>query len=254
MAMGRGFSSSIVLEMVTKERIFEVDSTGTKVEILDADSMSIAGFMVGKSSTDYSTNYLRPLDTDDVYVVGQRLKSQFDRARRAMRQMYVLKVERDEIARIDLIREDDSLSLEKQTDGSWALTSPEEGKVQEQYSNLLLSTVSNFRGAEIASPDVEAGFETPYMKVVVVLEDGTDRTILIGAISENEDRRYTKLEESKWIYEMSGTRIDNMNKPLDEILEPEPEPAPADSSETAEPAVPESEAKVEVVDETAKTE
>lgn len=221
----------LVSQNPEKQSIFEVDSTGTYIEILDADSSAYVQLWIGKSATTYSTNYVRPEGSDNVYVVGQRIKNQFDRAWRGLRDMYIVRVPREEVNRIEVTRHDSLLSYELQDDDSWLLTSPKEGKVTAHYSSRILNTVSNFRGAEIVAADtVDTGFDTPFLKIVVIKKDGSDRAILIGNESETEGRRYAKLDGRGWVYEIGKPRIETLMKPLDEILEPPPEPALIDSA------------------------
>jgi hypothetical protein len=221
----------LVSQNPEKQAIFEVDSTGTYIEILDADSSALVQLRIGKSATTYSTNYVRPEGSNNVYVVGQRIKNQFDRAWRGLRDMYIVQVPREEVRRIEVTRHDSLFSYELQDDTTWLLTSPKEGKVTTPYSSRLLNTVSNFRGAEIVTADtLDTGFDTPFLKIVMIQTDGSDRAVLIGNESETEGRRYAKLDGEQWVYEIGKPRLETLMKPLDEILEPPPEPTLVDSA------------------------
>ena len=221
----------LVSQNPEKQSIFEVDSQGAYVKILDADSTTMAEIWIGKSGTTYSTNYVRPEGSNNVYLVGQRIKNQFDRAWRGLRNMYIVRVPREEVNRIEVTRNDSLLSYELQDDNTWLLTSPKEGKVTDHYSSRILNTISNFRAAEIVTADtVDTAFSPPFLKVVVINKDGSDKTILIGNESAIEGRRYAKLDGAEWVYEIGKPRIETLMKPLDEILEPPPEPVPVDST------------------------
>lgn len=220
-----------------KQSIFQVDTTGTTVTILAADSTVLADFVIGKSGSDYATNYLRPKSDNSVYLVGERIKSQFDRPSRGLRDMFILRVPKEEITRIEITRGDTVTSVEAKADGAWEMLAPKQGVLKKDYASRLVNTISNFRGDELVAGEGEdRGFETPFLRVNVVLKNGTDRTITVGDTTKVEGRRYARLDGRKWVYEIGAYRIDTLTRPADEILEPPP--APPDSAAAMADSVP----------------
>jgi len=216
-----------------KRSIFEVDSTGTFVRILDPDSTELAAFYIGKAGADYAMNYVRLDGEDAVYMVGERIKSQFDRPWNGLRKMTVLKVDKDEIARIDIVRESDTVTYQRQDDDSWAILAPEEGKAEQTYMTRLVNTIGYLRGDDFVSPEVdegELGFKDPFIEISIIMKDGTEHTVVIGNEVPPEDpdermpgRWYTKKVGSSWAYELGKYRVETLLKPVDEIIEREPE-------------------------------
>lgn len=221
--------AEIISRNPEKSGIFEVDSTGIRVKILAADSTMLASFFIGKTGSDFSTNYVRLEGENEVYVVKGDIKRQFDRAWRGFRQMYILKVDKDEIATIELKREDGSLRIQAQDDDSWALIAPEEGTIKESFANRLLNTIANFRADDFAHADtMDTGLDEPFMEIKVILKDGTEQRVLMGALiapkpeEEPSGKRYAAIEGSRWLYQVGKFRIETLSKPIDEMLEPPP--------------------------------
>jgi len=206
-----------------KQSIFQVDSTGAMIKIMAADSSVLADFVIGKSGSDYATNYVRPQGSDAVYVVGDRIKNQFDRPSRGMRDMFIFRVPKEEITRIEITRADSVMSLQAKDDGSWEMLTPKQGMLKKDFASRLVNTLSNFRADEVTVGEHEnKGFEHPFLTVNVVLKNGTDHTVTVGDTAAVEGRRYVRLEGRKWLYEIGSYRVETLTKPAAEILEPPP--------------------------------
>lgn len=230
----RAAKAATMADMVSqnpeKQGVFQVDTTGTVVKIFAADSSVLAHFVIGKSGTDYATNYVRPADGDRVYLVGERIKTQFDRSPLGLREMFMVRVPKEEIVRCEIVRGDTIVSAQAKDDQTWELLSPVQGTLKKDYATRLLNTLSNFRGDELVLGEhTGRGFENPFLKVSVVLKNGTDRTILVGDTTSVPGRRYARVEGSKWLYEIGAYRIETLTKPVSEIIEPPPAEAVADT-------------------------
>ncbi len=234
----RALRSATKKELVSsnpeKRGLFQVDTTGTAVKVMAADSSVLADFVIGKSGRDYATNYVRPSGGDAVYLVGDRMKSQFDRSYRVVRDVFVFRTPKEDITKIRISRGDTVISLQLKDDGSWEMLSPKQGTLKKDYATRLVNVISNFRGDEVRAAGAdETRFERPFLTVNVVLRNGSDHTITIGDTVRVEGRRVARLEGRRWVHEIGTYRLETLTKAVDEMLEPPP--APVDSAAVAPP-------------------
>ncbi|MBN1423111.1 DUF4340 domain-containing protein [Candidatus Fermentibacteria bacterium] len=228
-------TKDLVSDNPEKQALFEVDSSGAMVRILASDSTVLADFVIGKSGSDYATNYVRPQGRNGVYLVGDRIKSQFDRAGRGLRDMFLFKMPKEDIARIDLTHADTLISLQAGENGNWEMVAPRQGMVKKDLAVRIVNTLANFRADDVVGRESnDKGFESPFIRVGVVVRDGTDHTILVGDTTAVEGRRFARVEGRAWVYEIGAYRIETLTKPVDEMLEPPPDPS--DSLAVSEPA------------------
>ena len=62
-----------------KQSEFEVDSTGVEAKLMDANDSVLAHLFVGKTTPGFLSSYVRPADSNEVYVAQGYLQSVFDK-------------------------------------------------------------------------------------------------------------------------------------------------------------------------------
>lgn len=84
-----------------KRGTFQVDSTGTRVEVWESDE-SVLSIVVGKSSPDWSHTYVRPTDQDKVYRAVGVLTYNFNKRVDDWRDKTILSIDQPSISRVKL--------------------------------------------------------------------------------------------------------------------------------------------------------
>lgn len=67
----------IVSDNPEKQAIYQVDRTGLKLRLYDANEKLIAGLIIGKSGPDFASTYIHPTDENKVYLVRRPLMGVF---------------------------------------------------------------------------------------------------------------------------------------------------------------------------------
>lgn len=155
-----------VERMVTRKKErwddFQVGEEGTRVSVYNG-SEKLADVKIGKTGFDQSQQsrgggpggaftYVRLTDDDEVYVTEGFISMHFNKKYNDWRNQMFLKVNKDEVTKIDFIYPDSSFTLEKR-DSLWYVggTQAVETKVTQYFSKIRFKNVNEFDDGFTAS-------------------------------------------------------------------------------------------------------
>jgi hypothetical protein len=162
-AVGKGKAleiSSLVSANPEKQKVFQVDSTGTLVKIY-AGGAEKAVFRVGKPSSSYTETYVRQEGSNDVYLAAGILSSTFGRQVKEWRDKTIFKIDEDKIRSVKFQYGDTTFTLAFQ-DSLWHIG---KDSVGQPTVKSFLTSLSNFQTDEFVDslpsnlPKLMAGIE-----------------------------------------------------------------------------------------------
>lgn len=145
-AVGQGKNleiSSAVSSNPEKQRLFQVDSAGTLVNIYEKGSLR-AAFHVGKMGPSYAETYVRAQGSNDVYLAQGMLSSTFGRPVKDWRDKTVFKTDQNMIRSVAYHYGDTTFTVALQ-DSAWRIGT--ESPVESTVKNVLAS-LSNLQADE----------------------------------------------------------------------------------------------------------
>lgn len=189
--------------------------------------------------------YARLEDEPFIVAVGKGLLDQIPASAALWRSLSVLKVEPSSITGLEVTRGKSAPIALKREGDDW--TSPA-GKVLPGNVQSMANTLGNLRAVRWAGkPAPEYGLDNPSGKVVFKTEDGTARTLIIGARTP-EQMYFAQLDGEPAVFVMSKPDYDTIEASLIESAAPaatataSPGEVPPAAAVPAEPAAtPESE-------------
>jgi hypothetical protein len=211
------------------QQTFEVDdSSGTEVVFLGASGQSLAHFRMGKNGRDYRSQYVRPVDSDCVYLIPAYLKSTFDAQRATWRDRTIFTFDMERVSRVLITPAGaDEIFILKDDADNYVMTAPDSGAVKKNLIESTLRTLANLRCD--AFPDsvpsvAEAGLAPPRERIEIFMEDGAALALSIGN-EVDEVRHYVKKDGDETLFLLSKGRVKNLIRTVDELKEEPPEPA-----------------------------
>lgn len=213
-----------------KRSVFQVDSTGVRVGIVDDEGDTTAAFVVGKVGPDYQSSYVRAAGGDDVILAPGYLRSMFDRGERTWQDRLIFDFKPDEINRVDIRRGEEEFTLSRPVGGGWMITAPETTACRQNFATRLVHMLALLRcddfagrlplpGSNVAGSDTTLWFAT---------SGGDEHRLFFG--SENEARQvHFARDDSDVVYLLARVKVNQLTPSLSEML-PE-EPAPGGSTE-----------------------
>ncbi len=232
-------ASEIVSKSPEKHALYEVDSAATAVSIYGAKGEALARFFVGKNGPDFQSSYVRPVDSEKVYLSSESLRQVFDRGRRGWRDRKILSFAPEDAVGLRLLSATDTLRFEKEADGAWAVSGDTTRVVRPPVLEGIFRNLARYITDEFAdsvSADT-VGLEPPERVIEVALRAGAPEVLEIGRLKEN--RQYWVRRAGKpTIFVVIRSRVDTIWKTREELTEPRPAraPAPAETTAAAAPA------------------
>lgn len=211
-----------------KRQVFQVDTSGVRVGIVDAAGDTTASFIVGKVGPDYQSSYVRVAGGDDVILAPGYLKSMFDRGARPWQDRLIFDLVPDDISRLDIARGPETYTLSRGADGQWFMAEPESSACRQNAVTRLVRLLAMLRcddfagrlplpGADVAGSDTTLSF---------AVAAGEEHRLAFG--SENEDGlvHFTR-DTSDVVYLLARVKVNQLIPPLEDMLPQEPAPGGA---------------------------
>jgi hypothetical protein len=222
-----------VSENPEKQGIFEVDeATGLAVRVSGDEGAVLASFFIGKSGPDFMSTYVRPQDSNAVYLVDESLRRLFVRpSPRQWRDKAIFRLSSVDITHMRWEREGEQVALEVDAGGNWTLTVPSSAPAVRNEVEVLRNSVATLQADDFAdgASDREAGFDVPHAIVEFKLRDGVTHTFEVGG-ENDRSQRHVRRGDKETIFLVNNYRINSLLKGVDELKAPPPEPegAPAE--------------------------
>lgn len=131
--------------------------------------------------------YAKHADSDTVFKVAGQLRDYFPQTPSSLRDRRFLTHDAASILRVEYLRDDIRIVLEKDPDAGWQIIEPAGKRTYQQAVSDFISTLSVFEGIGFPNPDKEGlGLDEPRVTVTLQFEDeDTPGVIKLG--SEAED-------------------------------------------------------------------
>ncbi len=173
-----------------KHALFEVGDKGLQVAISGGDGKPLAAFTIGKRGANFSSTYIRKVEADEVLLVADALKAQFDKQPKKWRDRTILSFDKETARQITIDDGVMKIVLDRDDTGAWHITEPEEAPASKAALDGLLATLSNFEAADFDDDATleSAGLDTPSASITVNTSEGQALNLHIG---KAKDDRYT---------------------------------------------------------------
>jgi len=197
---------------------YQVDSTGTQVEVWQGDK-SVLSVVVGKSSSDWTHTYVRRPNEDRVYRAEGVLTYNFNRRPDDWRDKTILKLEEPSIKRIVLEypKEKVAVTLAKADSVRWNFTAG--GGAAEPADSLtaarLVSNAAHLSTINFATPDEskDKDFGNPDFRLRV---EAKDESHTVSFLKVDDQKMLARRDDSDVVFSLYKNNLVNlMKKPED---------------------------------------
>ena len=218
-------NTQLVSNNPEKQSEFEVNSTGVEAKLMDANNEVLAHLFVGKVTSGFLSSYVRPADSNDVYVAQGYLQSVFDKGTRTWKDRTIFSFNKGIVTQLNIISPEETVELHLDGNGAWQMFKPEAAAAKTTEVDTLLTTFSELDTDDFAEAKDELadyGLDTPQSTISAVLNDGTTATLHIG--KEEEGKLYVKRDDKDTVFRLFKSNVDRLIKKSDTLKSEEPPP------------------------------
>jgi hypothetical protein len=145
--------TSMVSSNPDRQHLFQVDSTGTLLSFADRGGNSIS-FYVGKMGPSFSETYVRPANSNDVFLAEGLTSWEVNKEMKEWRDKVIVKVERDSVRRLTFRYQKSQFTLIK--DSVWSIQPPvKTSKIDETIVTSLLGSLESLKAAEFVDSTIK---------------------------------------------------------------------------------------------------
>ncbi len=228
------------------------DEKAVHIALYKEDGKLYRNLLLGKKGERWGEGFVRLANSNEVYLADKNLLSTLGIYSEDSKldtkkwlDLNILDEKSDEIAKVVLDMPGKQVVLEKKEkkkeepeeeepeeekpaepeekkEYEWVLVKPElEFKLKDSAVKSLVSSVSQFRGEDVADPAKmdEYGFDSPTYSATVTLDDETSATILVGAKTGEDKKRYARLKDGNTVYVLSRYTITGVFKKMRELVD-----------------------------------
>ena len=208
-----------------KQAEFEVDSTGVEAKLMDANGKVLAHLFVGKTTPGFLSSYVRPADSNDVYVAQGYLQSVFDKGTRTWKDRTIFSFNKGIVTQLNIISPEETVELRLNAEGTWQMIKPVAATAKTTEVDTLLTTFSELDTDDFAeATDELAAYEldAPHSTISAMLNDGTTATLHVG--KEEEGKLYVKRDDKDTVFRLFKSNVDRLIKKSDTLKAEETPP------------------------------
>ena len=201
-----------------KQLEFEVDSTGVEAKLMDASDKVLAHLFVGKTTPGFLSSYMRPADSNDVYVAQGYLQSVFNKDTRTWKDRTIFNFNKGIATQLNIISPEETVELRLDANGAWQMLKPIAAAAKTTEVDALLTTFSGLDTDDFAEAKdelAEYGLDTPQSTISAVLNDGTTATLHVG--KEEEGKLYVKRDDKDTVFRLFKSNVDRLIKKSDTL-------------------------------------
>ena len=196
-----------------KQAEFEVDSTGVEAKLMDANGKVLVHLFVGKTTPGFLSSYVRPADSNDVYVAQGYLQSVFDKGARTWKDRTIFSFNKGIVTQLNIISPEETVELRLDAEGTWQMIKPIAATAKTTEVDALLTTFSELDTddfAEATDELAEYELDAPQSTISAVLNDGTTATLHVG--KEEEGKLYVKRDDKDTVFRLFKSNVDRLIK------------------------------------------
>jgi hypothetical protein len=223
--------STLVSENAAKQATFEVDSLhGTRIEAFDLAGKSLGAVILGKSSRDYGSNYFRPDNSNQVYLVPESNRYWLTADHKHWENKSILKFDHADVKQLTVAERGSPVMVIARGDSTakgWQLV--EGGKLPLDSNKVggMLNTLSNLQAAEFedsAYTDSATGLADPALKLTIAFKNGSSRVVAIGNEKTGPNEYWLKIPEKPFTYLINEWQFKQFNKKPEDLANVPPKP------------------------------
>ncbi len=211
-------NTQLVSNNPEKQPEFEVDSTGVEAKLIDVNSKVLAHLFLGKTTPGFLSSYVRPADSNEVYVAQGYLQSVFDKGTRTWKDRTIFSFNKGIVTQLNIISPEETVELRLDAEGAWQMLKPVSAAAKTTEVDTLLTTLSELDTDDFAEAKDELtayGLDAPQSTISAVLNDGTTATLHIG--NEEEGKLYVKRDDKDAIFRLFKSNVDRLIKKSDTL-------------------------------------
>ena len=201
-----------------KQAEFEVDSTGVEAKLIDANGKVLAHLFVGKTTPGFLSSYVRPADSNDVYIAQGYLQSVFDKGTRTWKDRTIFSFNKGIVTQLNVISPEETVELRLDAEGTWQMIKPVAAAAKATEVDALLTAFSELDTddfAEARDALTEYELDAPQSTISAVLNDGTTATLHVG--KEEEGKLYVKRDDKDTVFKLFKSNVDRLIKKSDAL-------------------------------------
>lgn len=242
-------TTDIVSHNPDKQADYRVDDAGgTKVRVYGDGDMLLEELVFGKlggfesqamalqqGRIDESRffTYMRRGASERVYKVKGFFAGMLGVDTEQWRDHVLMKFEPSQLQQISLVYPEEKIVLEKDVNGSWAMTEPQASGVDSAAVERMAAALSTMRASSFVDSLIPAetlGFAQPTVMVGVKLADGSEQKVTVG--NELEDNlSYCVKGHDEQVYTLASFRLDQFMKKPAELVKEDVEEAEKEGEE-----------------------
>ncbi len=206
-----------------KQSEFEVDNTGVEAKLMDASNKVLVHLFVGKTTPGFLSSYVRPADSNDVYVAQGYLQSVFNKGTRTWKDRTIFSFNKGIVTQFNIISSEETVELRLDAEGTWQMLKPVVAVAKTTEVDTLLTTFSELDTDDFAEAKgelTEYGLDTPQSTISAMLNDGTTATLHVG--KEEEGKLYVKRDDKATVFRLFKSNVDRLIKKSDTLKAEEP--------------------------------
>lgn len=195
-----------------KKSDFNTDASGVAVK-LKRDNQELAGFIIGKISSDYSGTYISQESSDKTYLAKVDLASIFSQD--DWRNKTIFASDKTKINKIRIQSASKEFAITKEGE-NWVATGTKAIKLNSEKVASLTDLMSSLVASEIPEQKFDGtGLEKNGL-ILQVTGDSIDNTLIIGN-DNGKDLYYAKRGDSDNIYLIAKAERDSLNKQIKDL-------------------------------------
>lgn len=201
-AVGRGRRielKSLVSTNPENQKLFQVDSTGTLVNVY-ANGALKAAFIVGKQSNSFTENYVRLSGSNNVQLTNEVISSYFNKQPKDWRDKTVFKTDESNIKNVTFQYGDTTFALTMQ-DSLWRVG---RDSANQTAVKPLLTALANIQADDF----IDSAFTPPPKPTAIIGVEGTQ----IRFYKNDASKYFVQTSQSPQWFEVQGWRTTNILK------------------------------------------
>jgi hypothetical protein len=232
-------TTDVISHNPEKQQEFMVDdASGTRVSLFGPGGAVIEELIVGKlggfesqqaaiAQGQFNENqfhsFIRRAGTDRVFKVQGFFGGLLGIDPQQWREHDILKFHPAQLKSFTATTAEHELSMQLNAENTWEMVSPgvpDGMQVDSTAVFRLISALGSFRASSLIDTTVAGpGFEQPVLEIEAVLYDGTSYKVSVGAEApEEQNLYYCRSQGSDQLFTVAEFRMDQVNKPPQELL------------------------------------
>lgn len=223
--------STLVSENPAKQATFEVDSLhGTRIEAFDLAGRSLGAVILGKSSPDYGSNYFRPDNSDQVFLVPESNRWSLTADPKHWEDKTIMKFDQAQVGQFTIAKKGSPALVIARGDSlskGWRLVEGGKIALDSNKAENVLHTLSNLQAEKFEdSPctDSTTGLVDPPLTLTINFKGGSSRIVAIGNKKPGQNKYWLKIPEKPYIYLIDDWVYTQLDKKPQDLANLPPKP------------------------------